>query len=82
MNSEDAALKRGIVAASSRVIVTASSEKLGAQGTYHVATLSEVDDIVVDALAPTFHLKAFADAGIAEKWSRKFEQFFKWKLWA
>lgn len=65
MNSEDAALKRGIVAASSRVIVTASSEKLGAQGTYHVATLSEVDDIVVDALAPTFHLKAFADAGIA-----------------
>ncbi len=65
MDAEDAALKRSIVAASARVIVTAVSEKLGAQGHYQVAHTAEVDDVVLDALAPAFHLQAFADAGLA-----------------
>lgn len=65
MDAEDAALKRSIVAASSRVIVVAGNEKLGARGTWHVANIAEIDDIVLDALAPAFHLKAFADAGLA-----------------
>lgn len=65
MDAEDAALKRCIVAASARVVVTAASEKLGAQGHYHVATIAEVDDVVLDALAPAFHRQAFADAGLA-----------------
>ncbi|WP_304305353.1 DeoR/GlpR family DNA-binding transcription regulator [Pseudacidovorax intermedius] len=65
LDPEDAALKRAVVAASARVIVMASADKLGAQGYFHVAPLSELDDMVVDRLAPPFHRQAFADAGLA-----------------
>lgn len=64
MSAEDAALKRGIVAASARVILVAGSDKLGAQGRFQFAQLAEIDDVVVEAGAPAFHLQAFADAGL------------------
>lgn len=64
MNSEEAALKRAVVAASARVIIVAASEKLGARGTYQIADINEIDDLVVDAEAPELQLQTFTDAGI------------------
>lgn len=63
-NAEEAALKRQVVASSSRVVVAASLEKLGTEGSYHVAELSDVDDLVINAGTSAGHLQAFANAGI------------------
>lgn len=63
-DAEEAALKRMMVAVGSRVIVVASAEKLGTEGSHHVAALSEIDDLVITAGASQAQLRAFADAAI------------------
>lgn len=63
-NAEEAALKRQAVPSSSRVIVAASAEKLGTEGSHHIVALSEVDDLVIAAGISDAHLQAFAGAGI------------------
>ncbi|MCC4588018.1 DeoR/GlpR transcriptional regulator [Xanthomonas melonis] len=62
---EEAALKRLVVANSSRVIVAASAEKVGTEANHHVAALAEIDDLVVTAGVSDTHLHAFASAGVA-----------------
>lgn len=64
VNAEEAALKRQLVANSSRVIVAASPEKLGTEGSCRIAELSEVDDLVLSTGASDLHRRAFANAGI------------------
>ncbi|WP_313437068.1 hypothetical protein [Stenotrophomonas sp.] len=39
-------------------------EKLGTEGSHHVAELSDVDDLVINAGTSAGHLHAFANAGI------------------
>lgn len=64
VDAEEAALKRLAVQNSSRVIIAASAGKLGSEGNYHVATLAEIDDLVLPGGAPDSQCTAFADAGI------------------
>ncbi len=68
-NAEEAALKRQLIASSSRVIVAASAEKLGTEGSHHIVGLSEVDDLVINTGTSESHLKAFA------KWGVRVHQF-------
>lgn len=64
INAEEAALKRQVVASSARVIVAATAEKLGTEGSHHIAALAEVDDLVLTTGTSETHLQAFANAGI------------------
>ncbi len=63
-DAEEAALKRLAIANSARVIITATSEKLGTEMGYHVAALSEIDDLVVEASAPPAQLQAIAESAV------------------
>lgn len=63
-NAEEAALKRQLVASSSRVIVAVPAEKLGTEAGHHVAALSDVDDLVIHGSASEVQLQAFARAGV------------------
>lgn len=63
-DAEEAALKRMAVSSSSRVIVGASSEKLGCVGTYHVADLADIDEIVLPAGGSKPMLQMFTESGI------------------
>lgn len=65
VDAEESALKRAMIACSSRVFLLAGNAKLGAQGTFQIATLADIDDVFLEASAPDLHAAAFADAGIA-----------------
>lgn len=65
MDAEEATLKRAMVACSSRVIVAATCEKLGARGTWQIASLDEIDDLVLTTTAPPALAARFRAAGIA-----------------
>ena len=64
MDSEEATLKRAMVACSSRVIVAATTEKLGARGNWQIASLDEIDDLVLTTSAPPALAARFRAAGI------------------
>ena len=55
----------GMVACSSRVIVAATTEKLGARGHWQIAGLDEIDDLVLTTSAPPALAARFLAAGIA-----------------
>lgn len=63
-NAEEAALKRQAIASSARVIVAVPVDKLGTEGSHQVATLSEIDDLVLPAGASDAYIHAFTGAGI------------------
>jgi len=65
MDAEEATLKRAMVACSSRVIVAATTEKLGARGNWQIASLDEIDDLVLTTTAPPALAARFRAAGIA-----------------
>ncbi|WMJ68084.1 DeoR/GlpR family DNA-binding transcription regulator [Stenotrophomonas sp. 24(2023)] len=65
MDGEEATLKRAMVACSSRIIVAATTDKLGARGTWQVASLEEIDDLVLTTSAPPALAAHFIAAGIA-----------------
>ncbi|MDH0105004.1 DeoR/GlpR family DNA-binding transcription regulator, partial [Stenotrophomonas maltophilia] len=65
MDAEEATLKRAMVACSSRVIVAATTEKLGARGNWQIASLDEIDDLVLTTTAPPALAARFHAAGIA-----------------
>ncbi len=64
MDAEEATLKRAMVACSSRVIVAATTEKLGARGNWQIASLDEIDDLVLTTTAPPALAARFRAAGI------------------
>lgn len=51
-DAEEAAFKRAMMRASRAVAIAATTEKLGTQAPYHVAPLSEMDHLVLEADAP------------------------------
>lgn len=65
LDAEEATLKRAMLACSSRVIVAATDDKLGARATWQVAALDEIDDLVLTTTAPPALARCFHDAGIA-----------------
>ncbi|EMF59320.1 DeoR/GlpR family DNA-binding transcription regulator [Stenotrophomonas maltophilia] len=65
MDAEEATLKRAMVACSSRIIVAATTEKLGARGHWQIASLDEIDDLVLTTSAPPALAARFHAAGIA-----------------
>ena len=65
MDGEEATLKRAMLACASRVIVAATTEKLGARGVWQVAALDEIDDLVLTTSAPAALAERFRAAGIA-----------------
>ncbi|MET4599869.1 DeoR/GlpR family transcriptional regulator of sugar metabolism [Stenotrophomonas sp. 2694] len=64
MDAEEATLKRAMVACSSRIIVAATSEKLGARGNWQIASLDDIDDLVLTTSAPPALAARFRAAGI------------------
>ena len=64
MDAEEATLKRAMVACSSRVIVAATTEKL-VRGNWQIASLDEIDDLVLTTTAPPALAARFRAAGIA-----------------
>ncbi|MEG2804287.1 DeoR/GlpR family DNA-binding transcription regulator [Stenotrophomonas sp.] len=64
VDGEEAALKRALLAASSRCVVVASNEKLGAQAAHRIAPVERIDVLVLLADAPPAQAEAFARHGI------------------
>jgi len=64
VDGEEAALKRAMLAASSRCIVVATNEKLGAQAPHRIGTVEDIDLLVLQADAPTPQIDAFALRGV------------------
>ena len=65
LEGAEGTLKRAMVACSSRVIVAATTEKLGARGNWQIASLDEIDDLVLTTTAPPALAARFHAAGIA-----------------
>lgn len=64
VDGEEAALKRAMLAASSRCVVVASNEKLGAQASHRIGTVERIDVLVLEADAPPAQAEAFARRGV------------------
>lgn len=64
MDGEEAALKRAMLAASSRCVVVASNDKLGAQAAHRIGTPGQIDLLVLEADAPVGQVEAFARSGV------------------
>ena len=65
VDGEEAALKRAMLAASSRCVVVASNDKLGAQAAHRIGTPGQIDLLVVEADAPAAQVEAFVARGVA-----------------
>lgn len=65
VNLPEAEIKRAMVAASDRVVVTADASKLGRVTMGHVAELSRVDTVVTDAAADASVVESLRTAGAA-----------------
>lgn len=61
--SEDALVKRAIIAASARVVLAATGDKLLRTSAFRFGTHEDVDDLVTTADAPVSVLEAFESAG-------------------
>lgn len=61
---EEAAIKRAISRRAAETIVLASSEKIGAVSAYDVATLAEIDGLVVDRSGPGNEIADLAARGV------------------
>jgi DeoR/GlpR family transcriptional regulator of sugar metabolism len=59
VDAEEAAFKRILVERSGQVAVAVTNEKLGTAAPYQVAILSEIDDLVIEADAPTEVVETF-----------------------
>lgn len=64
VDGEEAALKRAMLAASSRCVVVASNEKLGAQAAHRIGGVEQIDILVLEADAPSAQAEAFARRGV------------------
>ena len=60
---DDAAIKRAILAASARVVLAATGDKLARTSAFRFGTHEDVDDLVTTADAPVSVLEAFESAG-------------------
>ncbi|QPZ39277.1 DeoR/GlpR family DNA-binding transcription regulator [Paramicrobacterium chengjingii] len=65
VNLPEAEIKRAMVAASDRVVITADASKLARVTVGHVAELSQVDTIVTDAAADAATVEELRSAGAA-----------------
>ncbi|SEB37870.1 transcriptional regulator, DeoR family [Paramicrobacterium humi] len=65
VNLPEAEIKRAMIAASDRVVITADASKLGRVTVGHVADLADVDTIVTDAAAETAAIEELRRAGAA-----------------
>lgn len=63
-NSEEAEVKRAIIAKSGAALVLASSEKLGAVSSFALAQWSDIDGIIVDAKAQAKARQMFGHLGV------------------
>lgn len=64
MDAEEAALKRAMIAASGITVIAATTEKLGPEGAYRVATADQVDHVLLDRNAPSEVVDGLRSAGI------------------
>lgn len=64
VDGEEAALKRALLAASSRCIVVATNDKLGTQASHRIGSVEQIDVLVVEADAPDTHTAAFERRGV------------------
>jgi DeoR/GlpR family transcriptional regulator of sugar metabolism len=64
-DAEDAAFKRALVAASTQVAVAVTNEKLATAAPYRVASLAQIDHLIVEADAAPQHLAALRQCGVA-----------------
>ncbi len=65
VDGEEAALKRALLAASSRCVVVATNDKLGAQAAHRIGGVDRIDQLVLEADAPPAQVEAFARRGVA-----------------
>ncbi|MCF7750177.1 DeoR/GlpR family DNA-binding transcription regulator [Bacillus subtilis subsp. subtilis] len=63
-DGEEAALKRAMLAASSRCVVVAGNDKLGAQAAHRIGSVEQIDVLVLAADAPPAQVAAFARRGV------------------
>jgi DeoR/GlpR family transcriptional regulator of sugar metabolism len=61
---EEAHMKRALSASAAETFVLASAEKLNAASPYVIASLSEVDGLIVEASTPAEALETFTRAGL------------------
>ena len=64
VDGEEAALKRAMLAASSRCVVVATNDKLGAQASHRIGTVNDIDVLVLEADAPAPQIDAFVRRGV------------------
>lgn len=64
VDGEEAALKRAMLAASSRCVVVATNDKLGAQASHRIGTVDDIDVLVLEADAPAPQIDAFVRRGV------------------
>lgn len=64
VDGEEAALKRAMLAASSRCIVVATRDKLGAQANHRIGAVEDIDVLVLEADTPQPQIDAFAQRGV------------------
>lgn len=64
VDGEEATLKRAMLAASSRCVVVASNDKLGAQAAHRIGAVEQIDLLVLEADAPRAQAEAFARRGV------------------
>jgi DeoR/GlpR family transcriptional regulator of sugar metabolism len=64
-DAEDAAFKRALVAASAQVAVAVTNEKLATAAPYRVASLMQINHLIVEADAAPQHLAALRQCGAA-----------------
>lgn len=64
VDGEEATLKRAMLAASSRCVVVAGNDKLGAQAAHRIGAVEQIDVLVLEADAPRAQAEAFARRGV------------------
>ncbi|WP_422510296.1 DeoR/GlpR family DNA-binding transcription regulator [Stenotrophomonas sp. GZD-301] len=64
VDGEEAALKRALLSASSRCVVVATTDKLGAQAAHRIGSVEQIDLLVLDADAPLAQVEAFTRRGV------------------
>lgn len=65
VDGEEATLKRALIAASSRCVVVATNDKLGAQASHRIGDVDQIDLLVVEADAPAGQVAAFERRGVS-----------------
>lgn len=62
--SEDAAMKRHLVAASAATVVVATADKVGTRAPFHVMPITGLDRLIVEEDAPEAELARIREAGV------------------